>query len=64
VVLAYVLLLTVVLVAAGNYVSEKAERRVWDSLLNSELDHFMQRRAADPDYHWQDTQTVRLYRSG
>ena len=63
-VLAYVLLLTVVLVAAGNYVSEKAERRVWDSLLNSELDHFMQRRAADPDYHWQDTQTVRLYGLG
>ncbi len=60
-VLAYVLLLTAVLVAAGNYVSEKAERRVWDSLLNSELDHFLQRRAADPGYHWQDTPTVRLY---
>lgn len=60
-VVAYMLLLSLAVVYHGNVVNERAEKLVWSSLLQSELDHYLRRRAEDPDYHWRDTADVALY---
>ncbi len=60
-VVAYMLLLSLAVVYHGNVVNERAERLVWRSLLDSELDHYLRRRAEDPDYRWRDTDDVALY---
>src|SRR3546814_13707120 len=39
----------------------RAEKLVWTSLLQSELDHYLRRAAEDPDYRWRDTADVALY---
>jgi len=60
-ILAYVVLATVVVVVHGYVVNERAERLVWESLLRTELTHFVERRANDADVRWSDTDTLRLY---
>ncbi|MDN5781812.1 MAG: HAMP domain-containing histidine kinase [Luteimonas sp.] len=60
-VVAYMLLLSLAVVYHGNVVNERAEKLVWSSLLQSELDHYLRRRAEDPGYHWRDTEDVALY---
>ena len=60
-VVAYMLLLSLAVVYHGNVVNERAEKLVWKSLLQSELDHYLSRRAEDPDYRWRDTRDVALY---
>ena len=60
-VVAYMLLLSLAIIYHGNVVNERAEKLVWRSLLQSELDHYLTRRAEDPDYHWRDTEDVALY---
>jgi signal transduction histidine kinase len=60
-VVAYMLLLSLAVVYHGNVVNERAEKLVWRSLLQSELDHYLRRRAEDPAYHWRDTDDVALY---
>jgi signal transduction histidine kinase len=60
-VVAYMLLLSLAVVYHGNVVNERAERLVWSSLLQSELEHYLRRRAEDPDYRWRDTADVALY---
>ena len=60
-VVAYMLLLSLAVVYHGNVVNERAERLVWRSLLKSELDHYLRRRAEDPGYRWRDTADVALY---
>ncbi|HVI57269.1 MAG TPA: HAMP domain-containing sensor histidine kinase [Luteimonas sp.] len=60
-VVAYMLLLSLAVVYHGNVVNERAERLVWRSLLDSELDHYLRRRAEDPAYRWRDTDDVALY---
>jgi signal transduction histidine kinase len=60
-VVAYMLLLSLAVVYHGNVVNERAEKLVWRSLLDSELDHYLRRRAEDPAYHWRDTDEVALY---
>lgn len=60
-VVAYMLLLSLAVVYHGNVVNERAERVVWSSLLESELDHYLSRRGEDPGYRWRDTADVALY---
>lgn len=57
----YGLLLSVVVMGHGFLVNEYAESLVWDSLLNSELDHFVARRTEQPDYRWRDSPALQLY---
>jgi len=57
----YMLLLSLAVVYHGNVVNERAEDLVWSSLLESELDHYLQRRAEDPGYRWRDSADVALY---
>lgn len=60
-VLAYVLVVSLVVAAHGYVVNERAEHLVWESLLTSELEHFVARRAADAHSRWIDTETLKLY---
>ncbi|MFC5576993.1 sensor histidine kinase [Lysobacter niabensis] len=59
--LGYVVLLSVVVIAQGFLVHERAERLVWRTMLNSELDHTLERMRLDPGYRWSDTSNMRLY---
>ncbi len=59
--LCYVALLSLVLVVAGLVLNEHAERMVWRSLLNTEMNHYLQRSAEDPGYHWRDADGMRLF---
>jgi len=63
-VIVYMLLLSLAVVYHGNTVNERAERLMWRSLLQSELDHYVARHAEDPDYHWRDTDDLALYGEG
>lgn len=56
----YVVVLTIAVIAHGFIVNEHAEQLVWQSLLDSELDHFLEL-SKDPNYHWVDTRTIALY---
>lgn len=60
-ILAYIVLVTAVVVTHGYVVNERAERLVWESLLRTELTHFVERRANDAGLRWSDTDTLRLY---
>ncbi|MCC4593334.1 HAMP domain-containing histidine kinase [Xanthomonas campestris pv. cannae] len=57
----YAALLSLAVFVHGYIVNDQAEQLTWRSLLTSELDHFLARSAADPDYRWIDTRTVSLY---
>jgi len=57
----YAALISLAVFVHGYIVNEQAEQLTWHSLLQSELDHFVQRSAEDPDYHWTDSQTVQLF---
>lgn len=59
----YALLLTAAVFVHGFLVNEFAERLVWDSLLGSELEQYLEQQRADPGYRWRDTGTLQLYRS-
>jgi signal transduction histidine kinase len=59
----YALLLAAAVVFHGLLVNELAESLVWESLLTRELDYFLERRAADGDYAWADTDSIQLYAS-
>ncbi|GAB3358867.1 sensor histidine kinase [Lysobacter tyrosinilyticus] len=61
--LAYVVLLSMVVIAQGNLVHERAERLVWRAMLNSELDHAVERMHGEPGYRWSNTNTMALYDS-
>jgi signal transduction histidine kinase len=62
-VLGYTALLSIAVVVQGFIVNEHAEHLVWTSLMDSELDHFIERRRIEPDYRWIDTESLRLYDS-
>lgn len=59
--LGYVALLSLVVIAQGNLVHERAERLVWRTMLNSELDHLTERQRNQPGYRWTNTNTMALY---
>lgn len=60
---AYALLLTAAVFLHGFLVNEFAERLVWDSLLQTELDHHLDRKQHDPGYRWSNTDSLMLYTS-
>ncbi len=59
--LAYLLLVAVIVGTHGYVVNERAEHLVWESLLESELEHFNARLVAEPSYRFADTETLKLY---
>ena len=59
--LGYAVLLTIAVFIHGVVVNERAEELVWQSLLGSELEHFLERSHDDPEYRWTDTRTLALY---
>ena len=59
--LLYLGLLTLVVFSAANYVHERAEHAVWRALLNSELDSVLANKRSDPDYRWQDSDTLHFF---
>ena len=60
----YAVLLSLAIVGQGFFVNEHAEQLVWESLLQSELDHFLERSKSEPGYRWQDTESLALYGAG
>lgn len=58
----YVALVTLAVFSAANYVHEHAEHGVWRALLNTELDSIIGHMRVDPDYHWQDSDTLHFFR--
>ncbi|MDR2872637.1 MAG: HAMP domain-containing histidine kinase, partial [Xanthomonadaceae bacterium] len=58
----YVVVLCVIVTISGFVVHERAEHMVWKELLESELDHIVRRNHEEPDYRWQDSGTLSLYR--
>ena len=62
-VLGYVVLLSALVAVQGMVVNERAERMVWQTLLDSELDHIQARAAGDPAYRWTETASLALYDS-
>lgn len=61
--LGYALLLTIAVTVHGFVVNEHAEQLVWQSLLDNELDHILERRREDPEFRWVDTKSMALYDS-
>ena len=59
--LGYAALLSGAVLVQGFVVNEYAEQLVWQSLLRTELDYFVERSTADPAYRWVDTQTLTLF---
>ena len=59
--LGYVALLSLVAVAQGFLVHERAERLVWRTMLSSELDHTVERMHNNPGYRWANTNNMALY---
>lgn len=57
----YTALLSIAVIAQGFVVNEYVENLVWQTLLETELDHFIERSRNDPDYRWTDTGGVKLY---
>jgi signal transduction histidine kinase len=60
-VVVYMLLLSLAVIYHGNVVNERAENTIWQSLLQSEIDHDLARRAQDPAYRRQDSGNVTIY---
>lgn len=59
--LGYVVVLTIAVILHGFVVNEHAERLVWQTLLDSEMDHLLELRRQDPGYRWVNTQSIVLY---
>ncbi|RXR02077.1 sensor histidine kinase [Pseudoxanthomonas composti] len=57
----YAALLSLAVFLHGYIVNEQAEQVTWRSLLESELQHFLQRSREDARYRWTDTDTVQLF---
>ena len=57
----YVVVLSVAVVVNGFVVNEHAEQLVWQTLLDSEMDHLLELREQDPNYRWTNTRNISLY---
>ena len=60
--LTYLALISLAVFGVGNNVHEHAEHAAWRALLNSELDSILAHSARDPQYRWQDSDTLSLFR--
>src|SRR3546814_363460 len=59
----YAIALTMAVVAHGFIFNEGAEQLVWQTMLDTELDHFVDRSRADPGYRWITRDGIALYDS-
>ena len=59
--LGYVVVLTIAVIAHGFVVNEHAEQLVWQTLLDSEMDHFVELRQQDPHTRWVNTGSIAMY---
>lgn len=59
--LAYIVVLSIAVAIQGEIVNEHAERLVWQNLLDAELDHYLERREAEPGFVWKDTKAIAIY---
>lgn len=59
--LAYIAVATSAAFLAVGYLHERAEQAVWAALLETELDNIVGRMRGEPEYRWQDSDTLRLY---
>lgn len=59
--LGYLLLLTIGVLTNDYIVNERAEQLVWESLLGAEMSYFLERRAEQPEYQGQATETFELF---
>jgi signal transduction histidine kinase len=57
----YAIMLTIAIVAYGFVVNERAEQLVWQALLNSQLNHILERSREEPDFRWVNTDSMALY---
>ncbi len=60
----YALLLAAAVFAHGLAINEHAERLLWDSLLQIELEQHLRHDREQPGYRWRNTDTMQLYRDG
>jgi signal transduction histidine kinase len=61
--LGYVAALTMAVVVHGYLVNEHAEVLVWQTLLDTELDHILERERSDASYRWVDTDSMSFHSS-
>jgi len=59
--LGYAAVLTLAVFVHGVIVNERAEALVWETLLDTELDHIIERMESDPGYRWLDTSNIALF---
>lgn len=59
--LGYVVVLTIAVILHGFLVNEHAEQLVWQTLLDSEMDHLLELRRKDPTYRWVNTGSMAIY---
>lgn len=57
----YVVVLSIAVILHGFIVNEHAEQLVWQALLDSELDHLLERQREDPNFRWVDTRNIAFY---
>lgn len=60
---AYIVVLSAAITTYGYVINERGEFLVWNSLLRTELDHFLERRKTDPDFGWSSTEPLELFSS-
>ena len=60
----YALLLAAAVFAHGLAINEHAERLLWDSLLQIELEQHLRHDREQSGYRWRNTDTMQLYRDG
>jgi len=59
--LGYVVVLSIAVFLHGIMVNEHAERLVWQTLLDSEMDHLIKLREHEPGLRWVNTQSLAFY---
>lgn len=60
-VVSYTVLVSLAITLHGYVVNERAEQSIWESLLEAELTHLLQRRRDQPSSPWQDTEALKLF---
>jgi signal transduction histidine kinase len=61
--IAYIIALSAAITTFGYVINERAEALVWNSLLKTELDHFLNRRKSDPNFGWSPSEPLELFSS-
>ena len=59
--LVYGVLLSIALFAHGLLVNERAERRIWEAMLDTSMTDLLERRHHDPRFQWHNNGKLDLY---